>query len=335
VASGVLMRRAMSTRIFQIVPALPLVFLLACSSQPVLTPDAPPPEPARYAVRSTFDVATNMPGDVGRAANVLFDATDDPDDPARFLIDLLIAKLPDGPVKAVATAAAPYLAGYLQVRLDAVAPELLLRLVTVGRELGMAARNLGTVDTLTIATDGSSATHAITGVRYQLDGIAIELPFSDYGMPVLTTTAPATAGPGALAIGEHEFSLSYGQLLRLTLDHAIVPRVDPGAIDLLGLLQSAVDCTAVGADVAAALGAGNPAIYATACRDGLTLAASAVYDDLAHADAEPLTFAIAGEARVLELATGEALANGVWTGTLTYGSAQAPLGRATFSGQRE
>ena len=315
---------------------LSLVFLLACGSSPPATvPDAAAPLPAHYRVRSSFDVASNMPGDVGAALNELFDATDDPSDPALFLVQLVIAKMPDGPAKTIATGAAPYLAAYLNTRLLAIAPQLVVRVLTVARELGQAARSLGPPETLDIASDGASATHAITGVRYTLDNVDVELPFDAYSLPDVTAAVGIQTSPGALAIGSHAMALSYGRLLRMTLDHAIVPRVDPGAVDLLGLLQNAVDCAAVGDAIAAGLGVGDATTYATACRDGLTLAATAIYDDLAHVDSEQLVYTIAGQAHVADFAGNETLADGVWTGTLDYGPARAPLGSATFTGTRE
>src|SRR5262245_35665427 len=54
-----------------------------------------------YRVNSTFDIATNMPGGSGSFLNGLIAATDDPDDPMSWLLDQMLAQLPNGTFKTV------------------------------------------------------------------------------------------------------------------------------------------------------------------------------------------------------------------------------------------
>ena len=55
---------------------------------------------------------------------LLTDATDGPDDPSHYLLDQMIATLPDGTIKTIAGDAVPYVAAYLNAQITAVAPNL-------------------------------------------------------------------------------------------------------------------------------------------------------------------------------------------------------------------
>src|SRR5687768_16143560 len=91
-----------------------------CAAQPVAPvggddDDVPPDEPpvpttaeGKYSVNSEFDLATNAPGTAGQIANYFINATDDPDDPTKFLVDELIKALPDGSIKNFAQQSAPF-----------------------------------------------------------------------------------------------------------------------------------------------------------------------------------------------------------------------------------
>jgi len=73
--------------------------LAGCGPQQV-APDAPPPStvPASpagaFAIASWFDV--RVPPAAGPVLATLTAATDGPDDPSRYLVDRMIATLPDG-----------------------------------------------------------------------------------------------------------------------------------------------------------------------------------------------------------------------------------------------
>src|SRR5438105_1389915 len=58
--------------------------------------DTPKPLDAtgKYAMQSQFDIATNMPGTVGTVVNQFIAATDDPDDPTKWILDQIIAQMP-------------------------------------------------------------------------------------------------------------------------------------------------------------------------------------------------------------------------------------------------
>src|SRR5262245_20379402 len=90
------------------------------SNQPEPTMDAT----GVYRLHSTFDLAANLPGGAGTFLNGLIEATDDPNDPAAWLIDQILAQMPDSALKTLLQGAAPFVAGYLNDKLDDLAPDL-------------------------------------------------------------------------------------------------------------------------------------------------------------------------------------------------------------------
>src|SRR5262249_55754157 len=149
--------------------------------------------------------------------------------------------------------------------------------------------------------------------------------------PNVTVVLDAT---NRFSIGRHELPIAYGKLIRVALDAAIIPAIDPTAHDLGELLTHLVGCNAVGQSVADALGFGGAALGAGACTVGLQAGAQAIYAQLAI-DASALDFELSGVSTAsIQNYKVQSLVDGVWTGMLTYQTTPAPLGTATFTGTR-
>lgn len=336
--------------------------LVGCTDDPdATTPDGmPAPRPldptGTFAVRSVFSL-TAPPSSATAVLVELAGATDGPDDPSRFLVDRLVARLPEGQAQVVAAAVAPYVAAYVQQRIDSFAPELAPGLRALADGVHRLARRFGTTGTLHVEAQmgidtppALHATHTFTG--FVADDVVVA--FAPLGMadlsahttaalvPASTTEpAPPMSPPrdpsgvpeGAerverLAIGEHAVAFPYGALLRLGVDRAVVPQTVPGARDLADAFDRLVDCDRLGEHVAAYLGIGSPELYATACSVALVRLAAEIYSRLDLPDVE---LSIAGHARAVDVdrdASVDALDAGVWTGRL----GEAPLAASSFDG---
>lgn len=307
----------------------------------------PQPEPqldatGTYRLHSTFDVATNMPGSSGAFVNGLIAATDDPDDPMSWLLDQMLAQMPDGTVKDILVAAKPFVAGYLNDRLTALAPELVGTVVDVGHRMRDLTKELGVSETLDVTTVDQVYAARITadGLRFKVDSNLVDVAFADHGIDdvvadgVLVTFEKTD---GRFAIGEHTLPLPYAQIVRLGLDTAIIPAIDPAAHDLSDLLEDVIDCGAVGAGVSDALGIGNAAFWTSACHAGLDGAAGLAYDQIAGTGST-LDMHLAGTAHASDADHDhklDTLASGTWTGSMTYSGTDATLAQpATFVGER-
>lgn len=303
-------------------------------------PDAPtstvPTSPAgRFAIISTFDIA--IPPAAGPVIDGLTAATDGPDDPTRYLLDRMIATLSDGAVKTIATAAAPYVAAYLNSRLADVAPGFVTGIDTIAGGLSRIAGRFSTIETLVIDSDGA-AIRTITGARFDGAAAPVTVSFADAGLADITVGTHVALDPtGRVVIGDHAYGVPYGAMLRLGLDRAVIPGVEPAALDLATALGLLVDCERLGALVADRIGLGAPALYSTACRAAMTAAASELYARIAAIDSTPLALEVTGAAEGVDLdgdGTMDALRTGTWTGSLQTGSTREPIAAASFTGTK-
>src|SRR5262245_10862034 len=143
-----------------VVLALALGATTACSSDPSAMGDGPrgpgggddqpkPLDPTGiYTMHSTFDLATNMPGTAGNVVNSIIAATDDKSDPTLWILDQLIAQLPESNsiergIKTALQFGEPAIADYLNGKLLDFAPDFVTTMVQVGRDFGDIAKHVG------------------------------------------------------------------------------------------------------------------------------------------------------------------------------------------------
>jgi hypothetical protein len=304
------------------------------SDQPVpLTPEG------KFAVQSDFDLATNLPGVAGTAINYFIDATDDPDDPAKFILEQVLSALPNGSVKDTLQGAVPFVAGYLNDRLLQVAPDFISKIVEVGDAFGQIARHFGTLETLEIGADGR-AVKKVEGLHFKVDGVDLDFEFADYNIAVVTVpnVQVTLEQNGKLLIEKHRVPLKYGAIMRLALEEAILPMIDPSLTDLESLLLSVINCQAVGQYIYNAIEVGSPSTFESACRTGIGLAENALYRALDNIDASALEFEIFGTSRAVDRNDDgkmDEIQSGRWTGGVWYAGSPASLSDASrFFGKR-
>ncbi len=292
-------------------------------------PTVPLTAEGHFTVQSEFDLATNVPGTPGVVVNYFIAATDDPDDPTKFLVDQLVAALPDGTVKNIVKNSAPFVTGYLNQKLTEVAPDLLNRVIDIGNAFGDCAKHFGTIETLDIDAAGK-ATKTVTGVHFVVNNVPLDFMFKDSGIADIKVEGLQVMleQTGKLTISEHKVGLSYGALLKLALDKAVIPMIDPSAVTVGDILKKNVNCAAVGQYVYDALGIGAPSTFQSACTSGLNAASSALYSQLAHLDTTALELDVTGVARGVDKNGDkkmDEIQTGAWTGKLGYAGTPATL----------
>jgi hypothetical protein len=310
-------------------------------------PPPPPPTPldptGRYAMQSTFDLTTNAPGTVGDVMRAIIDMTDSPNDPTHWLLTQMIDQMPNGTLKSLLQSAEPTVADYLNQRLTDIAPDFVNTMKTVGTDFGDITKHFGLNETLVVSggtvEGGYSAVHSVVGAHFKINNVESDYAFVDYMVPnVVTNGVPITIDlAGNFGIGQHKVPIAYGKVLRIGLDAAIIPLVDPNASNLDELLEDKIDCAAVGQAIADAIGFGGASTYEAACHSGLQFGSDFVYQKIAAIDASLLEFDMSGAAKALDTNNDkkvDKLQTGVWTGMLSYAGTPAPLGPATFFGNR-
>jgi hypothetical protein len=325
-----------------------IVSTTACSDSPPSEPapdaaaDVPIDPAGRYQVTSTFALASPPATAAGVLAE-LAAMSDGADDPSRYLIDLMIERLPDGSAKTYASAIAPYIAAYVNQRVAQVAPTFVDGTRALATGLSRIAQRFGTTEVFDIADDGPRVegddyvaegkwlTRTIIGVRFDLHAgrDAADVRFAPNALPDVMTKSivmldgttlggAGTQTPETLSIAKHTASLPYARLLRLGFDFAVIPDVVPGAHDLSAALVELVDCSRLGTVVSECVGIGSPSFYATACSAGLSALATKLYARLDAIDTAPLPLDLAGAARAVDMngdGLMDAMSFGVWTGT--------------------
>lgn len=292
----------------------------------------------QYAMQSHFDLATNVPGTAGTITGYVIAATDDSQDPTQFIVEKLIEQLPDGSIKNAVENAAPYITGYLNDKLLEIAPTFVTKVLTLANGFGQVTKDFGMVEVLTVDAAGG-ASKTVTGLKFEIDGVEHEFAFKDYGIAEtqvdgLTVTLAKT---GQLAVSEHKVPMQYGQVMKLALDQALIPMIDPASANLGQLFKRAVNCKKVGAYVYDLIGFGSASTFESACNNGLQAGANGLYNLLNGIDSSALEFGLTGEARGVDKNRDgkmDEIVTGSWSGDLRYAGTPAPLAEAKFFGAR-
>ncbi|HEU0034273.1 MAG TPA: hypothetical protein VFQ53_26805 [Kofleriaceae bacterium] len=314
-------------------------------------PDQPlPPDvdaSGKYQVRSQINLAENAPGKAGDVVRTIIAATDEADDPTKWILEQVIDNIGSGTIRNLLNGAKPFIAGYLNDRLLDIAPDFVTTMVTMGNDFGQAAQSFGLNETIELSKTGGgyTATRTVLGAHFKIDAAESDYAFADYGTQnVVTSGVSATLEPatGKLTFGDHKVGLPYGAMLRIGLDNAIIPLLDPSASNLLELLQHQVDCYAVGyyVDEAAYNAFGfspGPGTFEAACDVGLQKAADLIYSKIADIDGSALELGVTGVAKALDKNGDKQLdtiQTGKWEGNMSYAGTPATLTDATFYGSR-
>jgi hypothetical protein len=298
-----------------------------------------------YALHSTFDLATNMPGTAGAVVNTIIDATDDGDDPSRWIVDQILDQLPPGDLRTGFELLEDLAIGAVNDELRKIAPHAALTILQVGQDFGDLAKHVGLNETLTLTPSQASgsylATHSVVGMHYELGTQKGDLLFANYQVPSIDVSSVAVTmdATGQLTIAAHEVPLTYGKLLKVGLDAVVIPLIDPAAHDLNGLLAHQIDCRVVGTAIANAIHFGSAAgTLESFCRSGIDLGAKLVYDKITAIDRTALRFSINGSARAVDRNNDrriDQIQTGTWAGTLAYGTTPTTLIPAAFFGERQ
>lgn len=302
------------------------------------------PEPVvegSYALESSVALPDGYLAESAPYLDDFLGMTDDPDDPATWLLDRVEDRL--GWLEAAALSAARSALG-----LDAIvnglildnSPELVGELVALGGDMAELSRGLELSSRLIVrqgAGGGLLADHELVGIAFAIDGQVapvegIALPAAARGLAV--ELDPAT---DSVRIARHSFALEQGALLRYGLERVALPRVAPGATSVTGWLAAEIDCAGIGERVEELVEVGSPADYRDACVEVIDRAVDEFFGDAFAMRAE---LAIGGRA---ELADDDGdgyhdLMTGTWQGTMAIeGAATAamPLGASRFEGVRE
>lgn len=302
--------------------------LIACSSadEPA-PPDAAPVTTVPRSPAGEFAVITRLDLEPSPAAQKVIIALDRAaNDPSRFILDKMVATLPDGTTKSVVRTAVPFVAAYLDTKLATIAPRFVPGIRAISSGFARIASHVELLEGWRIDPAGY-AVRSIAGVRFDVGPPAV-MELATYGLPDITATPRVSLDEtGQLVVPAHTISLRYGAIVRAGLDLAVVPSAAPGSHDVATALSALVDCAGLGQLVADKVGFGSPLLYRGACITAMVAVADELHAHVVAIDASPLALELVGGATGVDGdhdGTMDVIKNGRWSGTVT----------ATFAGAR-
>ncbi|MCC7541248.1 MAG: hypothetical protein IT379_33835 [Deltaproteobacteria bacterium] len=275
-----------------------------------------------YALTTRFDVTEGVPPALDA---VLEGFTGLSTDPAAYIVGL-VADAEGAPdwlrdalgVSFVRSAVTSILRGAID---DVHVPEELDMLLDTGADLDAALSQTQLNSLMTMAEPGEfttmSSTHQLREIAVPLDGAIVTRPVS---VPAVMFDAGFDAAtPGMLVFPEHNFALSFGQLVTLILNEVLLPRL-PGAPHSIGELAFRVfPCADIAEAIASEPGTTRDVVNGV-CQVGVALLGGWLdsqvqtlfdYDTLVYAGRGPLQDMDYDYARET---IGAGTATGSWTG---------------------
>ena len=174
-------------------------------------------------------------------------ATDDADDPTHWILDQIIAQMPNGTLKSLADGRRAVRRRLPQRPLLQIAPDFVTTIVQVGNDFGDMAKHFGLNETLDVAKAasgvhrdghrGSACTSRSTTSRP-----TSRSPTTDRERRGEQRRRDARRDRQARRSREHKMPLSYGKVLRSVSTPLIIPALDPNATNLQELLADHVNC---------------------------------------------------------------------------------------------
>jgi hypothetical protein len=183
-----------------------------------------------------------------------------------------------------------------------------------------------------LVIEGTHATHRLTAIDLAPAGIQTRIALE---VEIARSATVASRG-GTLSIGDHRFSLEYGEYLWRATDAAIAAQYGAGIRAAIG---GAVNCPHIAETIAnkCVLGVcvGHADLLEELCEAGLDEVVDIAHDKVAALRFDVLHFA-AGRSRLVDSSgdgVADALAGGVWTAEINAGFGLRPV-PATFAAAR-
>jgi hypothetical protein len=313
-----------------------LLPLTACTSvgDTSVTSSIPTTAAGSYQVTTTFGLAGIPPAATTIVSQLAL--ADEPDAPAQFLVDHIVAALPAGEAQTLASDVEPVLVALVETEIDQLAPKFASGLDELATGFETIAYQFATLEQWDIG-QSDQAERTLLGVQFAGASGPVEVTYDSLGAPdSIAPMSVSLSATGTLSIAQQSQPFAYGQMLRAGFDLAVIPSVDPGVTDLGTALTDLVDCQALGQTIATDL-AGPASVYTGACDVALAAVADEFYAQLATIDETVLSIDASATALGVDVdgdGTMDNIENGVWTGSLVEGALQQPLGAATFFGAR-
>jgi len=173
-----------------------------------------------------------------------------------------------------------------------------------------------------LTINGSTATHTLKTLDLTPAGINSQVAISALPADVISATPSCSTAQGQLALGDHTYSLQYGEYVWTALNQAVTAQYGN---DIRGLVGAAVNCPALAQRIAAKCYLGMCVGHATQltaiCEAGVDEMVERVHDKFAEKRFDAFHFA-SGTATLVDAdhdGAVEAMTAGVWDAEINVG----------------
>ncbi len=304
-----------------------------------------------FALRNKFDVQTDFHGtNISEVLNILNDISDDPQDPGKFIVDLIIDASEDelGPLYPVANLARYILYTPVNDLLISIAPDLINGIKDIMADLSGLTRKFDISSSIISSKPQSTkedmvVTHRLHSIIWNVNGQVNEFQFDNYGMNDPETQVHlAMTNNSQLTLGEHSFEMKFGAFLLAGLNTMIIPAVDPNAHNFAELVEGWVDCTQVAQTMANninIIGLNQPSIWEPICELSINVLGQYLEGELVKMGDDTSSLMLNGKCTFTDNNGDmyyDSMNNGIWNGSFTLRDNTAALSGSgnTFIGSR-
>jgi hypothetical protein len=296
-----------------------------------------------YELTSEFNLDGSFDGStVAKVLNILDDLSDDPEDPGKFLVELIFDELAgdssNSAVMIIGALFKPVLYQELNKLLGSEAGKLTAQVKDVAAKLSTIMRRFTITSRMSVATpqkinSAIKLDHTLTKISWTLNNVRADYSFIQLGMaePVVKdlVLTPGAAADGWMTVSKHSFKLKFGSFLVAALNNLVIPQVNKNANSIGSLVGTFINCKDVGSTINETVGVGGSGLWGGICTIALTTLSAYLENELVNIDEDDESYLeITGPTKVVDKTNDgnvDELQSGQWTGTLDLGDASTTI----------
>jgi hypothetical protein len=308
-----------------------------------------PPVPSlagTLKLTSNFNIQTDFTGtEISQVLNILNELTNDPDDPGKFVVDMIFDNL-DPSVAQLANVFRSILYSPVNNLLTSLAPDFISGVKQLGSNLSDLARKFTLSSEMISATTQPTdrampVTHRLQSIIWNINGKTSEYTFASYGMtnPQVDGLSLHLQNNIELLIPEHVFEIRFGSFLLAGLNTLIIPAINSSASSLTDLMNGWINCREVGAKINTTINLLGDAFWQGACDLSVKALSTYIEQSIVKIDQDQSKLLIHGKCNLTDANNDlfmDTMSNGAWSGSFMLNKNTATIDPAknTFTGQR-
>lgn len=308
----------------------PVLWAITVEEKPVT-----PPPTAKLAGTFTLTNKFNITGQFTGSAladvlNLLEDFSDDPEDPGKFIVDLILDEIQSQIDSSIFNQISNLFRSLLYTETNKLLKNLTLvqDIKQIAKDLSDLARRFTIVSRMVSAAPQAGSapmtvTHTLDRIKWTIGGKTVAYTFAQLGMadPTVSNLQLTLTNGTNLAVAKHDFDLKFGAFLLVGMNSLIIPKVNSSAKNINDLMKGWVDCAKLGVTMDNATNnLIGPTIWQQGCESGLTMAGSYIEQQILKLGNDQSNLEIQGQCKLTDQDSDtyyDTMEAGVWTGNFS------------------